>query len=200
MLMRFLLAEYGRLDGHAAALRLALSLEREGQGKWQRYLFPHAYWEIVSAQAQEKRLDPYLVLALIRQESLFDPEAVSPAQAYGLMQLLPTTAARMTGSSPGIPTLTTPSFNVHAGTKYLRQLLDLYDNNLIMAVAAYNAGEGAVDKWRVRYPGLAPDEFAESISYRETRNYVKLVLRNYRTYQRLYGRTLGSGTYKDSPL
>lgn len=199
-LTRFLLAEYGRLDGHAAALRLALSLDREGRGKWQRYLFPHAYWEIVSAQAQEKRLDPYLVLALIRQESLFDPEAVSPAQAYGLMQLLPATAARMTGSSPGVSSLTTPAFNVRAGTKYLRQLLDLYDNNLIMAVAAYNAGEGAVDKWRTRYPGLAPDEFAESISYRETRNYVKLVLRNYRTYQRLYGRTLSPETYKDSPL
>ncbi|MGH7961650.1 MAG: tetratricopeptide repeat protein [Candidatus Binatia bacterium] len=191
-LTRFLLAEYSRLDGHAAALRLAVSLDRKDPGNWRRYLFPHAYWDLVSTQAQQKGLDPYLVLALIRQESLFDPDAVSPAQAYGLMQLLPATAARMTGSSPGVSSLTTPAFNIQAGTTYLRQLLDLYDNNLIMAVAGYNAGEKAVDKWRARYPGLAPDEFAESISYRETRNYVKLVLRNYRTYQRLYGKEEGN--------
>jgi soluble lytic murein transglycosylase len=108
------------------------------------------------------------------------------------MQLLPATAARVT-SAPSVSatSLVDPDFNVEAGTAYLRQLLDLYDDNLIMAVAAYNAGENAVEKWRLRYPDLEPDEFVESISFRETRNYVKLVLRNYRTYRRLYDR--GSG-------
>jgi soluble lytic murein transglycosylase len=141
----------------------------------------------VSAQAREKRLDPYLVLALMRQESVFDPEAVSPARAYGLMQLLPSTAVKVTGAAPdtALP-LTEPRFNIEIGMTYLRQLLDRYNDNLIMAVAAYNAGENAVDKWRNRYPDLAPDEFVEHISYRETRNYVKQVLRNYRTYLRLY--------------
>ncbi|MBI3303809.1 MAG: transglycosylase SLT domain-containing protein [Deltaproteobacteria bacterium] len=186
--IRFLLAEYSRLEGYAAALRFAQSLAREGNGNWLRYLFPHAYWETVSAQAREKQLDPYLVLALIRQESLFDPEAVSSAQAYGLMQLLPSTAARLTHSPSVSPvSLTNPGFNVEAGTAYLRHLLDLYDGNMMMAVAAYNAGENAVEKWRMRYAKLEPDEFVESISFRETRNYVKLVLRNYRTYRRLYG-------------
>ncbi len=185
---RFLLAEYSRLQGYAAALHFALNLAKEGSGNWLRYLYPHAYWETISAQAQGKRLDPYLVLALIRQESAFDPEAVSSAQAYGLMQLLPETAARLTHASSVSPaSLVDPDFNVQAGTAYLRQLLDLYHDNLFMAVAAYNAGENAVDKWRTRYANLAADEFVESISFRETRNYVKLVLRNYRTYRRLYG-------------
>jgi soluble lytic murein transglycosylase len=185
---RFLLAEYSRLQGYASALHFALNLAKEGNGNWLRYLYPHAYWETVSAQAQGKRLDPYLVLALIRQESAFDPEAVSSAQAYGLMQLLPETAARLTHVSSVSPaSLVDPDFNVQAGTAYLRQLLDLYNENLFMAVAAYNAGENAVDKWRTRYANLETDEFVESISFRETRNYVKLVLRNYRTYRRLYG-------------
>jgi soluble lytic murein transglycosylase len=70
---------------------------------------------------------------------------------------------------------------------YLRQLLDRYNGNTIQALAAYNGGENAVDRWLKRYPGLAEDEFVEHISYRETRNYVKQVLKNYRTYQRLYG-------------
>lgn len=184
---RFLLSEYSRVEGHAVALRLALTLSRDGQGTWRRYLFPQAYWELATAQAKEKRLDPYFVVALIRQESLFDPEIVSPAQAYGLMQILPSTASRLTGAPVSTAALITPTFNIRTGTQYLRQLLDLYGENLIMATAAYNAGEKAVDKWRARYGDLAPDEFVESISYRETRNYVKLVMRNYRTYQRLYG-------------
>src|SRR5713101_8228232 len=104
------------------------------------------------------------------------------------MQLLPKTAARLTHASSVSPvSLVDPDFNVQAGTAYLRQLLDLYHDDLFMAVAAYNAGENAVDKWRTRYANLAADEFVESISFRETRNYVKLVLRNYRTYRRLYG-------------
>jgi len=184
---RFLLAEYSQLQGYATALHFALNLTKEDHDNRLGYLYPHAYWETVSAQAQAKRLDPYLVLALIRQESAFDPEAVSAAPAYGLMQLLPKTAARLTHVPSVSPvSLVNPDFNVQAGTAYLRQLLDLYNGNLVMAVAAYNAGENAVEKWRTRYANLEPDEFVESISFRETRNYVKLVLRNYRMYRRLY--------------
>jgi soluble lytic murein transglycosylase len=183
----FLLAEYNRMDGYAAALRLAQELSKNSHGGWLRYLYPQAYWSTINTHARQKGLDPYLVLALIRQESLFDPEAVSPAQAYGLMQLLPTTAARVaqTASVP-LQSLTDPEFNIRTGSSYLRQLFEQFDGNAAMAVAAYNAGENAVEKWRARYAGLELDEFVESISYRETRNYVKLVLRNYRMYQRLY--------------
>jgi soluble lytic murein transglycosylase len=194
-LTRFLLSEYSRVRGHAVALRLALGLARQG-GNWRRYLFPHAYWDTVNIHALQKRLDPYLILALIRQESLFDPYAVSPAQAYGLMQLLPSTAARITNVQAVSPTaLTDPEFNIATGTAYLRWLLDRYGNNPVMAIAAYNAGENAVDKWRERYANGELDEFVENISYRETRNYVKLVLRNYRTYRRLYDEKLDSASW-----
>ena len=109
------------------------------------------------------------------------------------MQLLPATVARLKRSPSVIAgTLTDPGFNIEAGTAYLRHLLDLYDGNLILAMAAYNAGESAVNKWRARYPDLAPDEFVESISFRETRTYVKLVLRDYRTYRRLYEKGAGA--------
>jgi soluble lytic murein transglycosylase len=103
----------------------AQSLAQENGGSWLRYLYPQAYWQTVSTQARTKQLDPYLVLALIRQESLFNPEAVSPAQAYGLMQLLPKTAARVTKESTVSPRSMDPEFNIDAGTTYLRQLLDL---------------------------------------------------------------------------
>lgn len=183
----FLLAEYNRMDGYAAALHLAIALSRNEGGSWLRYLYPQAYWSTINTHAQQRGLDPYLVLALIRQESLFDPEAVSPAQAYGLMQLLPTTAARVAQTpTVSLQALTDPEFNIKIGSSYLRQLFEQFDGNMAMAVAAYNAGENAVEKWRARYGGLELDEFIESISYRETRNYVKLVLRNYRMYQRLY--------------
>jgi peptidoglycan lytic transglycosylase len=184
---RFFLNEYNQVEGHHAALRFAQSLARNG-GNWIHYLYPQAYWATVSDQARAKRLDPYLVLALMRQESVFDPDVISPAQAYGLMQLLPTTAARVAGVAAGTPLpLTDPQFNIETGMAYLRQLLDRYNGNTVQALAAYNGGENAVDRWLKRYPGLAEDEFVEHISYRETRNYVKQVLKNYRTYQRLYG-------------
>jgi soluble lytic murein transglycosylase len=184
----FLLAEYSRMEGYAAALRYAQDLARATGDGWMRYLYPQAYWSMITTHTQAKGLDPYLILALIRQESLFDPEAVSPARAYGLMQLLPKTAARVTRNEQVSPTsLMDPAFNIDAGTSYLRQLLEQFSGNQIMAVAAYNAGENAMEKWRARYADLASDEFVESISFRETRNYVKLVMRNYRTYRRLYG-------------
>ena len=179
---RFFLREYHRLNSHHRALRLAQALPA---GERRPYDFPRAYWPALQTHARAQRLDPYLVLALIRQESLFDPRAVSPARAYGLMQLLPSTAAKLLG--PGMELrLTDPDRNIELGTRYLRQLLDRYNDNLILGLAGYNAGPQAVDKWRTRFPYAEADEFVENISYRETRDYVKKVLRNYRTYRRLY--------------
>src|SRR2546430_6557434 len=83
-------------------------------------------------------------------------------------------------------TLVAPADNVALGTAYLRKLLDRYGGNLPRALAAYNAGEAAVDKWQRRYPDVDDDEFVESISYRETRGYVKRVLQNPRIYHALY--------------
>ena len=181
---QFFLAEYHRLEDHHRALRLARAL---AVGKRRRYDFPLAYWDVLQTHAQAQRLDPYLVLALIRQESLFDPQAVSRARAYGLMQLLPSTATKLLQPLPGAELrLADPDRNIALGTRYLRQLLSRYEDNLILGLAGYNAGPDAVEKWRSRFPHAEADEFVEHISYRETRNYVKKVLRNYRTYRRLY--------------
>lgn len=135
---------------------------------------------------------------MIRQESLFDVEAVSSANARGLMQLLPSTAARV---ARGIDradfrteSLFEPESNVALGAAYLHELLDRYRNNVERAVAAYNAGEAAVDKWQLRYASLQDDEFVESISFRETRSYVKRVLQNERIYRALYSQRISGDT------
>jgi soluble lytic murein transglycosylase len=185
----FLLEAYSDVEAYGRALRLA---QRVGASDATpetiaAYLFPRAFWAQVTAAAATERLDPYVVLALIRQESAFDPTAVSPAAAYGLMQLLMSTASRMTDRPLDRAALFDPATNITLGTRYLRQLLDRYHGNLPKALAAYNGGEEAVAKWERRDPGLETDEFVETISYRETRNYVKQVLGNYRRYRRLYG-------------
>jgi soluble lytic murein transglycosylase len=186
----FLVAAYAEVGAHDRALRLAGTL----QGRQAisapvaaAYLYPRAYWTLVSEEADAARLDPYVVLALMRQESLFDADARSPADAYGLMQLLVRTAVRTAGTPVTAAELTDPALNVRLGTRHLRELLDRFDGNLVKALAAYNAGEDAVVKWEARSGVSEDDEFVEDISFRETRKYVKTVLGNYRRYRRLYG-------------
>ena len=184
---KFFISEYQRVNDYTSVFRLLpqLNLRRSDR---QTYLYPQAYWDLVRTHAEKKELDPYLIVSLIRQESLFDAAAVSRANAYGLMQLLPTTAAKLTDLPlNGGSALTDPAFNIRLGTTYLRGLLERYQGSLILALGAYNAGEKAADKWLARFGELEPDEFIENISYGETRRYVKLVLRNYRTYVRMYG-------------
>jgi soluble lytic murein transglycosylase len=157
---------------------------------WIRYCYPLGYWPTVERETAARSLDPYLVASLIRQESLFDAEVRSAANAIGLMQILPATASAL-AARHGLgdfdaSQLLDPATNVTLGTAYLRELLDRYSGNLPRALAAYNAGEAAVDKWQRRYPDLEDDEFVESISYRETRGYVKRVLANRRMYGALY--------------
>ena len=154
------------------------------------YRYPLAFWDLIEQKSQERDLDPYLVVALIRQESLFDQRARSPATALGLMQLIPPTATRVAkqiGLSP--PTqdkLFEPETNLTLGTQYLKDLLLRYSNNWQKALAAYNAGEAAVDRWQREIVTDDIEEFVERIPYVETRGYVKLVLRNHRIYKRLY--------------
>ncbi|MDP6559077.1 MAG: transglycosylase SLT domain-containing protein, partial [Candidatus Binatia bacterium] len=157
-----------------------------------RYLFPLAYWETIKESAHKRGLDPFLILALIRQESLFDPEALSPASAFGLMQLLVSTAGRearqMGLTAPAPEKLFNPDLNIKLGSRHLKGLLQIYSNSLVKALAAYNAGKNAVDRWEREIPVKDEEEFVERIPYRETRNYVKLVLRNYLVYKNLYDR------------
>ena len=120
---------------------------------------------VISRYSRQHQLHPALIRAVIKAESDFDPMAVSRAGAVGLMQLMPQTAVRM-----DVRDLYDPEDNIGGGTKYLRQLLDRFRGNLPLALAAYNAGEHVVD----RYRALPPID--------ETRQYVRKVLRYYRTF------------------
>jgi soluble lytic murein transglycosylase len=185
-----LLEAYGEVEAPERALRLALKLGPTGglpESTLAAYLYPRPFWSDVTEAATANRLDPYVVLALMRQESHFDRGAVSPAAAYGLMQLLESTATRVAERDVARTDLFDPTTNIRLGSRYLRQLLDRYAGDLAKALAAYNGGEEAVAKWDRRAPGIPTDEFVETISFRETRHYVKQVLANYRRYRRLYG-------------
>lgn len=184
-----LMREYFANQAYGSSLNLASQLPIS-QGERNYYRYPLAYWELVQQKAQERELDPHLILALIRQESLFDARARSPATALGLMQLIPPTAARVAKQlglpAPSQEKLFEPELNVTLGTQYLKDLLARYSNNWFKAIAAYNAGEGAVDRWEKEIVTDDIEEFVERIPYHETRGYVKLVLRNHRIYKRLY--------------
>jgi len=153
-------------------------------------LFPLAFLDKARAEAEPYNLDPFLVLALMRQESAFNPNARSSANAVGLMQLIPPTArtvARSIGEPDPVPDdLKKPSLNIKLGVKYLNQLLETFQDNPIFALAAYNAGPHKVKQWIEIRSALKDLEFIESIPYNETRNYVKKVLRNYVIYKTLY--------------
>ena len=188
-----LLQAYRAVGAPGAALRLALEMRPHSPGALRGYLYPLGYWTEVRTQAAARGLDPFLVLALVRQESLFEPEAVSPADAHGLMQLMPATARELAraadGHAPDRARLHEPAVNIALGTALLRRLLDRYGGSVVKALAAYNAGEDAVAKWEHRYGNRTEDEFVELVSFRETRDYVKAVLRNYRMYGRIYATT-----------
>ena len=188
-LQPLLMREYFANQAYGRSLNLASQLPIS-QSERNYYRYPLAYWELVQQKALERDLDPHLVLALIRQESLFDARARSPATALGLMQMIPPTAARV-AKQLGLPAPTQeklfdPELNVNLGTRYLKDLMQRYSNNWFKAIAAYNAGEAAVDRWEREIVTDDIEEFVERIPYIETRGYVKLVLRNHRIYKRLY--------------
>ena len=179
------IAAYQTVDGYRDAIRLGSARGLTDPA----IFFPLAFWPQVSAHAQRDDVDPLLVLALMRQESMFDPAARSSADARGLMQLLPSTAERIAqrlGQPSPVGQLYDPDTNITLGVAHLQQLLNAYDGDQIKVLAAYNGGESAVAKWQQRFGGLEPDEFVESITYRETRDYVKRVMGNYQRYQREY--------------
>jgi soluble lytic murein transglycosylase len=153
-------------------------------------LYPKRFLDTVTRQTAGHDLSPYFILSLIRQESVFNPRAVSSVGARGLMQLMPATArrvARQTGLKRlRLWQLFDPQTNITLGTHYLAAQLRHFDNNPVFALAAYNAGPRRVKTWRQRWPELPMDEFVEYIPFKETRLYVKLILRNLFVYESLY--------------
>jgi soluble lytic murein transglycosylase len=155
-----------------------------------RLFYPPSYAPLVRPAAGRAGLPPALVLALIKQESGFDPNAVSRVGARGLMQLMPVTGteqARKEGLAGFHPdSLFTPAVNVRLGVAYLRDVLRRHDGNIEFALAHYNAGPSALARWMPRLEGRPPEDAVEDIGYAETRDYVKRVSANYRTYQVLW--------------
>ncbi len=138
-----------------------------------------------------KGVDPYLIAAIIREESQYDVKAVSRVGAIGLMQVMPATANNV-AQRVGLPAvgredLFDQETNIRIGVRYVEQLLEQFSGNLVYTIASYNAGPLAVGNWIGQYRGQGQDEFVELIPYQETRQYVKRVLRTYREYVRLGG-------------
>lgn len=127
---------------------------------------------------------------MMRQESAFDPAAVSPVGARGVMQLMPATAqevaSRVSPDQVSIEQLHNPAFSIALGARHFAGLLTRYQGNMVLALAAYNAGPGHVTRWLAQWPNLPREEWIEHIPFDETRAYVKLVLRNLAVYERLY--------------
>jgi peptidoglycan lytic transglycosylase len=151
--------------------------------------YPLQYWDIIKQESQARGLDPYQVAGLIRQETVFNPRAVSPARAYGLMQLIVPTAvttARRIGTDRAITmeSLFEPRLNIQLGTAYFKDQLDKY-GRIEYVAAAYNAGPNRVVQWRASLP-LQIDEWQEEVPFRETRLYIQGVVRNTLQYKRLY--------------
>ena len=164
-----------------------------------RVIFPLDYWDLIEKHSKAKSLDPYLVSALMAQESTFTAEIRSAANARGLMQVMPGTG-RVYARKLGIRPFTTASLsqaetNVRIGVQYFRDLVDKF-GSIHYALAGYNAGDARVALWIREAPGLPADEFIDSIPFPETQNYVKRILGTAEDYRRLYGTGLLAGNRK----
>ena len=193
------LAKHYRLKGDNVNALLALAKsypdyaqmfpEEMGREEWDIF-YPLVNWTEIKYWGRERRLDPYLIAGLIRQESVFNPVARSHANAHGLMQLLVPTARSMARKYVSKTSLVTtdalyqPPLNIELGTAYMRDQLDKFGRIEFMAVA-YNAGPGRVPQWQRTLPAEI-DEFVEAIPFRETKGYVQGVIRNSAQYRRLY--------------
>ncbi|HEU0275036.1 MAG TPA: lytic transglycosylase domain-containing protein, partial [Candidatus Udaeobacter sp.] len=148
---------------------------------------PYADW--LRRDAAQNGLDPMLVAGLIRQESTFQADAISYANAYGLMQLLPKTGrlmARQARVRYLKTRLTEPEYNLQLGTLYLKGLIEL-TGGVEYALAAYNAGEDRIALWKAERAYEETPELVESIPFSQTRDYVQIVLRNAEIYRMIYG-------------
>jgi len=155
--------------------------------------FPEGFGDVIRSNADKNSLNPFLIHAIIKEESAYKPDAVSRAGAIGLMQLMPSTGSRMSKET-GFKDYSSSSLyrsevNISLGSRYMKKLIGDSKGKIPIAIASYNAGPNAVSEWASRYGTEQMDEFIERIPYSETRNYVKKVLRSYDVYERLYGQS-----------
>ncbi|HEX6064013.1 MAG TPA: lytic transglycosylase domain-containing protein, partial [Longimicrobiales bacterium] len=184
------LQRQGRIaDGVTLGRRL-----HDADGRWNartlKLIYPFPYRETIERHARENSLSPHLVAALIRQESMFNPSAKSAAGAVGLMQVMPKTGRSVAGRL-GIKRftpqhLTDPEINVRIGAAHFRHLMSEHENQLEHVIAAYNAGATSVSRWRGMHKDKDRQLFSERIPYAETREYVKILVRNTMMYELLY--------------
>ena len=164
------------------------TIERSNLAFW-ALGYPRPYAEQFNRHSTTHELSEALVLSLAKAESSFRADVKSHAGAIGLMQMMPATA-RMTAGSKGKKFnplwLTDPEYNIRLGTKHLRELLNQYHQDTVYTLAAYNAGAGAVNRWRKAFGDLPRDEFVENIPYQETRDYVKKIVGYMVVYRSLY--------------
>lgn len=160
--------------------------------KIMKKMYPKKYSEHVENYSDEFNVDPLLVYAVIKVESNFDNNVVSKSNAKGLMQLMDSTATEISknitcNGSFECNMLFDAETNIKIGVKYLSELLERYEGNLYIALAAYNAGIGNVDNWIEQGVIKADGSDIENIPYKETNNYVRKIIRDYGIYQKLYG-------------
>jgi tRNA dimethylallyltransferase len=191
---------YHQAQGYAESLRLlhlykdfaTKSKERNLSTSFWKHFFPLAYEEAILSYAKSRKVDPFFVNGIIRQESLFDSQALSPAGARGLMQIMPATGKNLYPKTKlkkpfETDALFDPDLNIRLGVKYVSQLNKRFNKNGMHILISYNAGPHVLKKWLKRFGHLKDmDVFIESIPYPETRRYVKHVLRNLGIYKALY--------------
>ncbi|MDD4376053.1 MAG: lytic transglycosylase domain-containing protein [Clostridia bacterium] len=156
-----------------------------------RLIYPIKYNDYVQEAASINKVDPNLIYAIIKQESKFDPKVISNKDAKGLMQVMESTAKEVAADIDYIDEdnldLFNPEINIAIGSKYYRWLLDRYDGNMRLALCAYNAGPGNVDKWiQVEEIYNNGNLVISAIPFEETKNYVISVINNYNKYVKLY--------------
>lgn len=192
-----------RFIKHYAPGYLYMPLDQAPVDFWE-LAFPLPVRASIERHSRAQSLNSFLVAALIRQESEFNVKVVSYANAYGLMQIRPATGRELARHF-GIRHLRTSQLlgadrNLQLGTYYFRKLMNSYDGEPEIALAAYNAGPSRANSWRTWGPFREPAEFIETVPFHQTRGYIQIVLRNADVYRRLYaGRTPDVPAYRSKP-
>lgn len=209
--LRRLISAYesiGSYNRSATIAELSFADERDrdgienGRALWTS-MYPQAFRTHVTNATKQFGTPQEWVWAIMRAESLYKPDVISPVGAKGLMQLMPYTAKnlnRLVGGEEGPLDLMDPQTNIRLGTQYLGRLQQKFKGHLPLVAAAYNGGPHRVEGWLVNFGHLETDEFVEHIPFLETRNYVKKVVRNHTLYRRVYAKDMKPVDYLAKPL